>query len=279
MKPGDDIRRIRVDRVACTWNVAVDVVGQARWFLLMLVPIRLPIFESLPPASVGRRGPLASFRAHMSAGPLLGRDTAGIACTPMTLRQDIVGLADAEWTNWPHAYSKATDTRGHLAALLDDDADAQNAAALHFRSAIVHQSTLWPASPDAFDWLIRVLRAHQVPEPALTGCLTALTEAGEQLSDIPADTPVPALSPEARTWLDRFANAPEETENDEDEDDDEDTYESLWAEFLESNESDEIYQWTLARTAALRPAVAALVQEIDGQAPEQVAAVREAWKS
>jgi hypothetical protein len=202
----------------------------------------------------------------------------------MTLRQDIDGLIDAEWTNWPHAYSKATDTRGHLAALLGGDADAQNAAALHFRSAIVHQSTLWPASPDAFDWLIRVLRAHQVPEPALTGCLVALAEAGEQLSDIAADTPVPALSPAARTWLDRFANAPEEAEDDEDneddedEDEEEDTYESLWGEFLESDESDEVYQWTLARTAALRSAVTALVEEIDGQAPEQVAAVRKAWK-
>ncbi|GAB3904018.1 hypothetical protein GCM10029964_096880 [Kibdelosporangium lantanae] len=197
----------------------------------------------------------------------------------MTLQQDIDGLIDAEWTNWPHAYGKATDTRAHLAALLGNDADARNAAALHFRSAIVHQSTLWPASPDAFDWLVRVLRAHQVPQPALAGCLVALAEAGEQLSDIPADTPVPALSPAARTWLNRFANAPEETEDDEDEDDDEDTYESLWTEFLESDESDEVHQWTLTRMATLRPAVATLVEEIDGQAPEQVAAVREAWTS
>lgn len=201
----------------------------------------------------------------------------------MTLQQDIDGLADAEWTTWPHAYSKATDTPGHLAALLGDDADAQKAAALHFRSAIVHQSTLWPASPDAFDWLVRVLRAHQVPEPAFAGCLVALAEAGEQLKDIPADTPVPALSPAARTWLDRFAAAPEEAddedEDDEDEDDDEDTYESLWGEFLESDESEEVYQWTLTRMATLRPAVAALIEEIEGRAPEEVAAVREAWLS
>lgn len=199
----------------------------------------------------------------------------------MTLQQDIDGLADAEWTTWPHAYGKATDTPGHLAALLGDDADAdaQNAAALHFRSAIVHQSTLWPASPDAFDWLVRVLRAHQVPEPALAGCLVALAEAGEQLGDIPTDTPVPTLSPAARTWLDRFANAPEEADDDEEDDDDEDTYESLWGEFLESDESEEVYQWTLARMATLRLAVAALVEEIDGRAPEEVAAVREAWLS
>jgi hypothetical protein len=200
----------------------------------------------------------------------------------MTLQQDIDGLTDAEWTTWPHAYSKATDTPGHLAALLGDDTDALHAAGLHFRSAIVHQSTLWPASPDAFDWLIRVLRAHRVPEPALDGCLTALAEAGEQLKDIPADTPVPELSPSARTWLDRFANARDEDDDDDDDDeddDDEDTYESLWGEFLESEESDEIYQWTLTRTATLRPAVAALVEEIDGQAPEKVATVSEAWLS
>lgn len=195
----------------------------------------------------------------------------------MTLQQDIDGLADDEWTTLPHAYGKATDTPGHLAALLGDDADAQHSAALHFRSAIVHQSTLWPASPDAFDWLVRVLRAHRVPEPALAGCLVALAEAGEQLKGIPADTIVPALSPAARTWLGRFAAAPEEA--DDDEDDDEDTYESLWGEFLEADESDEIYQWTLTRMATLRPAVTALIEEIDGQAPEEVAAVREAWLS
>ncbi|MFD1044707.1 serine hydrolase domain-containing protein [Kibdelosporangium lantanae] len=113
----------------------------------------------------------------------------------------------------------------------------------------------------------------------LAGNCGTLFEPGEQLSDIPADTPVPALSPAARTWLNRFANAPEETEDDEDEDDDEDTYESLWTEFLESDESDEVHQWTLTRMATLRPAVATLVEEIDGQAPEQVAAVREAWTS
>jgi hypothetical protein len=203
----------------------------------------------------------------------------------MTLLQDIDGLTDAEWITWPHAYGKATDTPGHLAALLGDDADAHKAAALHFRSAVVHQSTLWPASPDAFDWLVRVLRAHRVPESALVGCLVALAEAGEQLKDIPADTVVPALSPAARTWLDRFAKAPVEADDDEtdddddDEDDDEDTYESLWGEFLESDESEEVYQWTLTRTATLRPAVAALVEEIDDQAPEEVAAVREAWLS
>jgi len=195
----------------------------------------------------------------------------------MTLQQDIDGLTDAEWTRWPHAYGKATDTPGHLAALLGDDADAQNAAALHFRSAIVHQSTLWPPSPDAFDWLVRVLRAHRVPEPALVGCLVGLAEAGEQLKDLPADAVVPALSPAARTWLVRFAEAPEEA--DDDEDDDADTSESLWGEFLESEEQEEVYRWTLARMATLRPAVAALVEEIDGQAPEEVAVVRETWLS
>lgn len=203
----------------------------------------------------------------------------------MTLQQDIDGLNGAEWTTWPHAYSKATDTPGHLAALLGEDAEALRSAALHFRSAIVHQSTLWPASPDAFDWLVRVLRGHRVPETALVGCLVALAEAGEQLKDIASDAVVPELSPAARSWLDRFAAAPEEADDDEDdededdEDDDEDTYESLWGEFLESDESDEVYQWTLIRMATLRPAVAALVEEIDSQAPEEVAAVREAWLS
>lgn len=98
--------------------------------------------------------------------------------------------------------------------MLDDEGEAQAAAAYHFRSAIVHRSTLWLSSPDAFGWLIRVLRAGRVSDAVLGQCLGALAEAADLLADIAPGTSVPQLSPVARRWLDRFADAPD-VKNDE----------------------------------------------------------------
>ncbi|SDK61875.1 hypothetical protein [Nonomuraea jiangxiensis] len=137
-----------------------------------------------------------------------------------TLRREIGGLGTAEWTRWPHAYGSARDTPGHLAALLGDDCDAQRNAAAHFAGAIVHQSSVWPASPDAFGWLIRVLRERPPPGDVLTRCLGALAEAADYLGEVPAGTPVPELSCEARAWLTRFAETPD------------DGHDLVWEEFL-----------------------------------------------
>jgi hypothetical protein len=181
----------------------------------------------------------------------------------MTLEQEIGALDKAEWTSWPHAYGKAGDTPGHLAALLGDDEAAQKSAAYHFQSAIVHQSSVWPASPDAFDWLIRVLRATSLPEPVLEKCLDALAESAEYLGDIPTGTPVPELSKGARKWLKKFAKTPD------------DECELLWG--TDEKAEEETWQWVLVRMATLRPSVAALVEELNGRA--DVDAVRAAWLS
>jgi hypothetical protein len=180
-----------------------------------------------------------------------------------SLRQEINGLGTAEWTAWPHAYGQARDTPGHLTALLDDDAKAQDDAALHFASAIVHQSSVWPASPDAFGWLIRVLLVKPLPHNVLHECLGALAEAAEYLEDVGPDAPVPQLSRAAHDWLARFGTTPE------------DDLELLWGEDEEVEE--EVYRWVLVRMAALRPSVAELVAELDERAPEACAHVREAW--
>jgi hypothetical protein len=179
----------------------------------------------------------------------------------MSLEREIDALGKAEWTSWPHAYGKARDTPGHLAALLGDDEVAQKAAASHFQSAIVHQSSVWPSSPDAFDWLIRVLREKPLPAPILEKCLDALAESGEYIGDIPADTPVPELSKKARKWLKKFAKAPDDEASD------------LWGSDEEAEE--ETWQWVRVRMAALRPSVLALVEELDSRA--EVDAVRTAW--
>lgn len=163
-----------------------------------------------------------------------------------------------DWTRWPHAYGAATDTAEHLRALQGDDEQAQRAAAAHFGSAIVHQSTVWPASPDAFAALIEVLRAQRLPADVLTTCLHALAEAGEY---VPPAGPVPDLSAEGRAWLARFAGAPE------------DDHELLWEELPDPD----VYEWVMARMAALRPEVSTLVATLEQANPDGLAEVRAMW--
>lgn len=184
-----------------------------------------------------------------------------------SLRQEIATLDKAEWPNWPHAYGKAHDTVEHLTALLGDDPKAQQDAAYHFNSAIVHQSSLWPASPDAFAWLLRVLRVKPLPPEVLEACLEAVAEAAEYLGDIPTGSPVPELSDGARSWLARFAEAPD------------DEHEVLWEDFFEDEFAEEVHDWVLARTAALRPTVLTLAAELADQAPGTCADVKESWQS
>ncbi|TDV51913.1 hypothetical protein [Actinophytocola oryzae] len=184
--------------------------------------------------------------------------------SPDILRQEIAALDRAEWTTWPHAYGSARDTPGHLTALLDDDHEAQRGAARHFSSAIVHQTSVWPASPDAFAWLVRVLRERPPPDDILEDCLGALAEAGEYLGDVPTG-PAPELSREGRRWLRKFGKTPD------------DEHDILWERFLGAEVNQEVYDWVLARMAGLRPAVADLVTALSDRVPTACDAVRAAW--
>jgi hypothetical protein len=185
--------------------------------------------------------------------------------TTDSLRQGISALHKAAWTNWPHAYGRARDTPGHLTALLDDDPEAQLAAARHFGGAIVHQTSVWPASPDAFDWLIRVLRESRLPDDVLAKCLGALAEAGEYLGD--TSDAVPELSKDADKWLRRFARTSD------------DKHDLVWEQFFETEASQEVWDWTLARLATLRPAVLALADALADRAPTACDDLREAWRA
>jgi hypothetical protein len=187
------------------------------------------------------------------------------AMTTDSLRQEISALHKAEWTNWPHAYGRARDTPGHLTALLGDDPEAQLAAARHFGGAIVHQTSLWPPSPDAFDWLVRVLRVSRLPDDVLAKCLGALTEAAEYLGE--TSDAVPELSRNARNWLRRFARTSD------------DQHEHVWEQFFETEASQEVWDWTLARMTTLRPAVLELAAELADRAPKPCDDLREAWQA
>ncbi|WP_428965721.1 hypothetical protein [Micromonospora fluostatini] len=71
-----------------------------------------------------------------------------------------------------HAYGRATDTPGHLAALADGDTASRNAALGHLWSAVIHQGTPWTATPPA-----AAAVAALVGDPRLSGAADAALRA------------------------------------------------------------------------------------------------------
>jgi hypothetical protein len=64
----------------------------------------------------------------------------------------LTGLPALERTDWSrlhHAYGRATDTPGHLHALLQEDFESRQKAMSHLWSAIIHQGTPWTATGPA----------------------------------------------------------------------------------------------------------------------------------
>jgi hypothetical protein len=55
-------------------------------------------------------------------------------------------LDTTDWSRLHHAYGRATDTPGHLRALLQEDPESRNNAMSHLWSAIIHQGTPWSAT-------------------------------------------------------------------------------------------------------------------------------------
>ena len=55
-------------------------------------------------------------------------------------------LATTDWWRLHHAYGRASDTPGHLRALLGDDPKGRDEAIDHLFSAIIHQETPWTAT-------------------------------------------------------------------------------------------------------------------------------------
>lgn len=79
-----------------------------------------------------------------------------------------------------HAYGVATDTPAHLAALVGGDVDAVDKAVYHLNSAIIHQSTPWPATGPAVRYVCeRVLDGTLAPSarPGVTRFLAEVADA------------------------------------------------------------------------------------------------------
>lgn len=92
-----------------------------------------------------------------------------------------------------HAYGRASDTPGHLAALAGDDTTTRSAALEHLWSAVIHQGTPWTATPPA-----AVAVAALIHDPRLSGAtkadlranllgfLAAVAKAGRSTDDLDA---------------------------------------------------------------------------------------------
>ncbi|MER7277313.1 hypothetical protein ABT369_22995 [Dactylosporangium sp. NPDC000244] len=85
-----------------------------------------------------------------------------------------------------HAYGRAEDTPGHLAALTGGDEAARGAAMQHLWGAIIHQGTPWIATPPAAATVAELL--PDVPDPALRAnllnFLAAVAEAAQPTLDL-----------------------------------------------------------------------------------------------
>jgi len=65
-----------------------------------------------------------------------------------------MNLNDVNWKRLIHAYGLATETPEHLRHLFCADVKLRNSAIYHLESAIIHQSTLYPATPVVLKFII-----------------------------------------------------------------------------------------------------------------------------
>jgi hypothetical protein len=117
------------------------------------------------------------------------------------------------WGGLFHAYGSATDTPGHLRAMVEvRDLDG---VVDHLGGAIVHQGTVWTASPPALTVVVNaVLLAYPLyPTSFLVSVLAILEEAGSVCDlDLPDERPALPAPAEAATARLAAASADEAEE-------------------------------------------------------------------
>src|SRR5215469_3796745 len=96
----------------------------------------------------------------------------------------LTGLALIESTDWSrlhHAYGPATDTPGHLRALLEPDSEPRKAAMSHLWSAIIHQGTPWTATGPVALVVVGLLSDERIDrgEPVRAGLMSFLVSVAE----------------------------------------------------------------------------------------------------
>lgn len=90
---------------------------------------------------------------------------------------------ETDWGRLFHAYGVALDTPAHLRDLISADADARVQAIGHLLSAILHQGTLYPATPPVARVIAGILHEPMLREP-LAGEGSALGSALDFLAEI-----------------------------------------------------------------------------------------------
>lgn len=96
----------------------------------------------------------------------------------------LTGIAALEHTDWSrlhHAYGRATDTPGHLLALLREDLESRKQAMSHLWSAIIHQGTPWTATGPAALVVAGLLSDERIDrgEPIRANLLSFLVRVAE----------------------------------------------------------------------------------------------------
>jgi len=93
----------------------------------------------------------------------------------------LAALENTDWSRLSHAYGRATDTPGHLRALLHEDAAARKAAMSHLWSAVIHQGTPWTATGPAALVVAGLLADERIDrgEPIRANLLSFLVRVAE----------------------------------------------------------------------------------------------------
>ncbi|KAB1662457.1 hypothetical protein F8O01_00460 [Pseudoclavibacter chungangensis] len=195
-------------------------------------------------------------------------------------------IDEVAWDQLFHAFGTAGDTAHHLRALAAGRECAQ--AAAHVGTAIVHQSTVWPASADALRLGCEVLSVTVLPVPAVDGVLAALAEAGRVLSlEVGGDPQLPRRAREA--FFEARRLAAEGVADDEvrygpgDDEPVTDEAGEIVVEILFTEFPDEAAEWMRSAVVRMRELAPLVLETLDAlgrrgaASPELLDACRRAW--
>lgn len=128
-------------------------------------------------------------------------------------------LKSTDWSKLRHAYGRATDTPGHLRALLSDDTNGREQAMNHLWGAIIHQGTAWTATAPVALVIAGVLldkSADRVLEPIHADLLSFLVCVAESI--VPPNTSLEELESLANQNIDELLDSEDEDRLYEDDD-------------------------------------------------------------
>ena len=90
----------------------------------------------------------------------------------------IDGLDDVPWAKLQHAFGSASDVPSLLQSLVSANAGVRDEALTELCNSILHQGTVYEATPYALPFLIRLLQQGEHPDRASVACLVASIIAG-----------------------------------------------------------------------------------------------------